>query len=54
MNHVNLEAIKKTVELFSREPEKGIKENVLNGEWVMEESGPHFKASLSYEKDRRS
>jgi len=50
MNHVNLEAIKKTVELFSREPEKGIKENVLNGEWVMEESGPQFKASLSYEK----
>jgi uncharacterized OsmC-like protein len=50
MNHVNLDAIRKTVEVFTKEPEKAVKENVVNGEWVMEESGPQFKATLSYEK----
>lgn len=49
MNHVNLDAIKKTIEVFLKEPAKAIKENVVNGEWVMEESGPQFKANLSYE-----
>lgn len=50
MNHVNLDAVKKTIEIFSREPEKALKENVLNGEWVTGASGPQFKADLTFEK----
>ena len=50
MNHINLEALGKTVASFRADPSKARKENTLTGEWNPGESGPQFQSSLSFEK----
>ena len=49
MNHVNENALGKTIELFSREPEKAIKEFTVEGDWVLEEGRPQFVARVPFE-----
>ncbi|MCL4461077.1 MAG: OsmC family protein [Nitrospirae bacterium] len=49
MNHVNLEALEKTIALFRAEPGKARKENVLEGEWNTKGAGPQFHADLAFE-----
>ena len=50
MNHVNLEALKKTLAAFTADPSKAKKENVLAGDWNMAGTGPQFSARVSFEK----
>ncbi len=49
MNHVNGNALGKTVDLFSREPEKAVKDFAVEGEWVLEEGRPQFSSRVSFE-----
>ncbi len=49
MNHVNLEALNKTIALFRSEPAKARKENVLEGEWNTKGPGAQFRADLVFE-----
>lgn len=49
MNHVNENALGKTIEIFSREPEKAVKEFAVEGDWVLEEGRPQFLAHVPFE-----
>lgn len=50
MNHINLEALNRTIAAFKSDPSKARKENVLTGEWNLDESVPQFQSQLSFEK----
>jgi uncharacterized OsmC-like protein len=50
MNHVNLNALEKTLAAFTADPSKAKRENVLTGEWNVSGSGPQFSARVSFEK----
>ncbi|MHB1605569.1 MAG: OsmC family protein [Leptospirales bacterium] len=50
MNHINLEALNRTIAAFKSDPSKARKENILTGEWNLGESGPQFQSHLSFEK----
>jgi uncharacterized OsmC-like protein len=49
MNHVNEKALGKTIDMFSKEPEKAIKEFSVEGEWILEEGAPQFRARIPFE-----
>ncbi|MHB1286410.1 MAG: OsmC family protein [Leptospirales bacterium] len=51
MNHINLEALDRTIAAFKSDPSKALKENILTGEWAVgDEGGPQFQSQLSFEK----
>ena len=50
MNHVNEKALGKTIEMFSKEPDKAVKEFSVEGEWILEEGAPQFRARIPTEK----
>ena len=49
MNHVNENALRKTIETFSAQPEKAIKEFSVEGEWDLEEGRAQFRANTLFE-----
>ncbi|MFQ6618052.1 MAG: OsmC family protein [Fidelibacterota bacterium] len=48
-NNVNLRALQIMTEEFEKDPSKARKTQVIEGEWLMEEGGPQFRAKISYE-----
>lgn len=50
MNHVNLDALSKTIELFRLDPSKAKKENAIEGTWETRGSGAQFHADLVFEE----
>ena len=50
MNHINEKALGKTIEMFSKEPEKAVKEFSVEGEWILEEGAPQFRSRIPFER----
>lgn len=49
MNHVNEKTLGKTIEMFSKEPAKAVKEFSVEGEWILEEGFPQFRSRVPFE-----
>lgn len=49
VNNVDMEALEKTGKEFKEDLNKARKTQVIEGEWLLEEGGPQFRAQVSYE-----
>jgi uncharacterized OsmC-like protein len=50
LNRVDLEKLRATVEKARKDPDAVKKVNKVEGEWVLEEDGPQFRASVKTER----
>jgi uncharacterized OsmC-like protein len=52
VNNVDITRLEKFTKEMEQEPAKAKKTQVIEGEWVLEEGGAQFKASISYENGK--
>ncbi len=48
-NNVDLERVRQTEALMRQDPEKARREQILEGEWVLGNGAPQFRAFITYE-----